>query len=171
MKITVDLSPKSIASAAKALEDYAKSLDNKTSALVDSIGVKGVEIARFNYGGSEGKTHVDTGATLNSIEYEKRNERSGAVTVGGAAVWIEFGTGVKRNGAAGSYVHEKAAELGMSPIGCYGEGHGADPNGWYYPTPDGYKWTSGIKSNPFMYQTSQDLRRYLVAIAQEVFKK
>lgn len=170
MKITVDLSPKSIANAAKALEDYAKSLDNKTSALVDSIGEKGVEIARFNYEGNEGKSHVDTGATLNSIEYEKRNEKSGAVTVGGAAVWIEFGTGVTRNGAAGSYVHEKAAELGMSPIGCYGKGHGSE-EGWFYPTPDGYKWTFGIKSNPFMYQTSQDLRRNLVAIAQEVFKK
>lgn len=168
MTITVSLSAASFADAAKQLRNYAKSLDSKTEKLVREIGERGAELATLHF--LEDK-HVETGETLNSIHYD-HDGNSGTVSVGGNAVWIEFGTGVKRNGgSAGVYVHEKAAELGMSPIGCYEKGHGADPNGWWYYDASGKKHhTFGIASNPFMYKASQGIRSELYAKAKEVFK-
>lgn len=171
MKITVRLSANSIGKAAKALKDYAESLNNKTSALVDAIGTKGAEFAAQEYDlghNAKGGKLIDTGNTLASIAYVKSDEKSGSVTVGGAAVWIEFGTGVKWNSGSG---HPKKGDLGMSDWGTYGKGHGADPNGWWYPYGEKYRHTFGIESNPFMYNASQDMRRELVSIAREVFKK
>lgn len=168
MKITCTLSSQSLAAAAKQLRKYAESLPNKTEKLVRSMGEYGSEMALWHF---DEKPHVETGATRDSIHYE-HSGTSGTVFVGGAAVWIEFGTGVARNGGtAGVYVHEKAAELGMDAIGTYGAGHGADPRGWYYYSADGTKHhTRGIESNPFMYKASQDMRRELLDKAKEVFK-
>lgn len=171
MKITVTLSTDSIGKAAKALHEYAESLNDKTSALVDAIGAKGTEFAVKEYDlghNAKGGKLVDTGNTLASIAYEKTGEKSGSVSVGGAAVWIEFGTGVTHNAGSG---HPKKGDLGMSDWGTYGKGHGADPNGWWYKKDNGWHHTYGIEMNPFMYNTSQDLRRELVTIAREVFKK
>lgn len=165
MKIECTLSSASIMDAANQLRQYAESLSDKTEKLVQSLGEYGVEKA------NDYLKHDDTGMTRDSIQYTHEGT-SGTVSVGGAAVWIEFGTGVARNGGqAGVYVHDKAAELGMDAIGTYGAGHGADPRGWFYYGADGMKHhTRGIESNPFMYQASQDMRRELFDKAKEVFK-
>lgn len=164
MKIECTLSSASFADAAKKLRAYANSLTGKTEKLVQSLGEEGAAAAdRY-------LEHEDTATTRNSIQFTHEGS-SGTVSVGGAAVWIEFGTGVKRNGGtAGVYVHEKAQELGVAAIGTYGKQHGADPNGWWYPSKDGYSHTFGIESNPFMYMASQDMRRDLLDLAREVFK-
>ena len=164
MKIECTLSASSLAKAAKQLEKYADSLASKTEKLVQSLGEYGVERALDNY--ITEPLHVDTGNTVNSIQYTHEGT-SGTVSAGGAAVWIEFGTGVKRNSGSG---HPKKDDLGMSNWGEYGEGHGSDPNGWYYPGYDG-KWhrTFGIEMNPFMYETSQEMRRELLRFAKEAF--
>ena len=168
MKIECTLSAASIADAAKQLRQYAESLSDKTEKLVRTMGEYGSEMALRHF---NEKPHVETGTTRDSIHYE-HDGTSGTVSVSGAAVWIEFGTGVANNGMqAGVYVHEKAAELGMAAIGTYDRGHGADPRGWYYYAADGTKHhTRGIESNPFMYQASQDMRRELLDKAKEVFK-
>lgn len=150
--------------AAKQLRKYAESLQSKTEQLVQELGDLGLDSAANTLG------HVDTGETLESLQFI-REGTNGTVSVGGNAVWIEFGTGVARNGGqAGAYVHQKAQELGMSPIGTYGKGYGANPNGWYYRGADGKTHhTFGIESNAFMYRASQDMRRELVEMAKEVF--
>lgn len=164
MKIECTLSARSIADVVKQLREYADSLQGKTEKLVGDLGKAGVEYANMYL------KHDNTGETRNSIQFEQEGN-AGVVSVGGAAVWIEFGTGVKKNGGqAGAYVHPKAAELGMSAIGTYDKGHGADPRGWWYPDGGGYKHTFGIESNQFMYQASQDMRRDLQEMAKEVFK-
>ena len=166
MTITCTLSAQSLAAAAKQLRDYARSLDDKSDNLVRKLGEYGSEMALEHFNEAP---HVDTGNTIDSIGYTHRGH-SGTVAVGGAAVWIEFGTGVAKNGGnAGVYVHDKAVELGMDAIGTYGKGHGANPGGWFYPKDGVYKHTFGIASNPFMYKSSQDMRRELLDIAKEVF--
>ena len=168
MTITCTLSAQSLMAAAKQLREYARSLDDKADNLVRKLGEYGSEMALEHFNEAP---HIDTGNTIDSIGYTHRGH-SGTVAVGGAAVWIEFGTGVAKNGGnAGAYVHEKASELGMDAIGTYGKGHGANLGGWFYPGTDGkYHHTFGIASNPFMYKSSQDMRRELLDIAKEVFK-
>ena len=164
MNIECTLSAKSIMGAAKQLRKYAESLQSKTENLVQKLGDYGLDSATNLLG------HVDTGETLESLQFI-REGTSGTVTAGGNAVWIEFGTGVAKNGGqAGAYVHPKAAELGMSAIGTYGKGYGANPDGWYYRDADGKSHhTTGIQSNAFMYQTSQNMRHELADMAKEVF--
>jgi len=164
MTITAKLSASSLERAAKQLRKYAESINDKSEKLVRELGEFGVDNAINEI------VHIDTGETINSIQYE-HNGTSGRIVAGGAAVWIEFGTGVRYNGAVGSYAHEKAAELGMSPIGCYGQGNGANENGWWYIGEDGKRHhTFGIASTPFMYNTSKELRRELKDIAKDVFR-
>jgi hypothetical protein len=44
--------------------------------------------------------------------------------------------------------------------------------GWYYPADDGtWKFTEGLPSRPFMYETAQEVRRESNAIFREVFSK
>ncbi len=163
MIIECTLSARSISSAAKQLRKYAASLQKKSETLVQNLGDYGLDCAANSLG------HNDTGETLASLTFT-RNGTSGTVSVGEAAVWIEFGTGVYRNGSVGSYPHPKAQELGMNAIGTYGYGLGANPNGWFYKGADGKKHhTRGIQCNPFMYQASQDMRRELFEMAKEVF--
>ena len=164
MKIDIDLSADSFLSAAKQLRDYADSLQGKSEQLVQWAGEMGLENAANSLG------HVDTGETVGSLDF-KREGAKGTISVGGNAVWIEFGTGVYRNGSVGSYPHPKAQELGMYAIGTYGYGYGANPEGWFYRGADGKKhFTQGIQCNPFMYNAAQDIRRELLDMAKEVFK-
>lgn len=161
MKIDITLSADSFLNAAAELRKYADSLQGKSETLVQKLGDKGVEKANLYL------EHDDTGETRNSIQFV-RNGAEGTVSVGGAAVWIEFGTGVLRNAGSG---HPKKGDLGMADWGTYGQGHGADPNGWYFPSRY-YGWTitKGIQMNPFMYSTSQDMRMDLLDTAKEVFR-
>ena len=162
MTITCTLSAQSLMAAAKQLREYARSLDDKAKELVNELGDYGLDSAANTLG------HFDTGETLSSLEYVP-NGTSGKITVGGNAVWIEFGTGVTHNGDVGSYPHPLAQDLGMDAIGTYGKGHGASRYGWWYPDGGTYKHTFGIKSVQFMYRASQDMRRELIDIAKEVF--
>lgn len=160
MKIECTLSSGSLADAAKQLMKYADSLQSKSERLVKDLGEAGVSYANMYL------EHDDTGETRSSIQFEQK-VNTGVISVGGAAVWIEFGTGVIRNSGS---KHQKADELGMSDWGTYGDGNGANEHGWWYPAEGGHKHTFGIRMNPFMYLASQDIRRELLDIAKEAFK-
>ena len=169
MIINCTLSVSSLANAAKQLRQYADSLKDKSDKLCRKVGEYGVERAKLYW--DQGH-HDDTGETRSSIMYVD-NGTDRYVMAGGAAVWVEFGTGIIRNGGtAGIYVHPKAQELGMSAIGTYGKGNGANPHGWHFPSRY-IGWdaiTKGISANPFIYTASQDMRRELLDMAKEVFK-
>lgn len=88
------------------------------------------------------------------IKTEKRKNTGRIIADSPEAVWYEFGTGVKYNGGKkGVYPHPKAQELGLSAIGEYGKGLGANPNGWYYNG----KRTFGIDARMFVYRTARTL--------------
>ena len=161
MTITCTLSSQSIAAAAKQLRQYSASLEKKSEQLVENLGKAGVEYANMYL------EHDDTGETRNSIQFN-RDVNIGVLSVGGAAVWIEFGTGVLAN--AGNPPHPKRDEVGAVGWGEYGHGYGVDI--WEFPSKRYGKWlpTAGIPMNPFMYETSQSLRFVLTDFAKEVFK-
>ena len=160
MKIECSLSAASIRAAAQRLERYAQSLKGKSEKLVRALGEKGVEYA------NKYLEHDDTGETRESIQFTQEGQR-GTISVGGATVWIEFGTGVLAN--AGNAPHPKRDEVGAVAWGEYGRGYGKGV--WEFPSRY-YGWTAtkGIPMNPFMYLSSQALRRELEAMAKEAFK-
>lgn len=160
--LTISADADGFAKAAEWLEDYSKSLKQKTIDLVGVMLQKGEDYAVNGLG------HIDTGETLSTL-FAYRNGNKGVILVGGNAIWIEFGTGVVAN--AGNAPHPKADELGMSPWGTFGQGKGANPNGWWYMGDDGIPHhTYGIPANRFMYNAAQMLRRECPQLAKEVFK-
>lgn len=161
-KVIVDLNADNgIKNAIKELRQYRNSIKSKTLKLIDRMLSVGEEYAINSV------AHIDTGETLSSI-MGYRNGTKGVIVAGGNAIWIEFGTGVKNNGSAGTSPHPKGGELGMT-IGTYGLGHGADPNGWWYYDDGEIKHTYGIKANMFMYKTALELQRVCPELAKEVF--
>lgn len=145
--------------AASWLEGYADRLEKNANELVSRMLKEGEQYAMNALG------HIDTGETLSTI-MGYREGNTGILLVGGAAIWIEFGTGVTFN----SEMHPEASRLGMSAHGTYGHGHGADPCGWHYLGKDGkWHWTMGIPQNRFFYNTAKMLREEYRRIAKEVF--
>lgn len=167
MTIEFELSEKSIDDAIRKIELYKKDLKTKTSRLVDVLAKRVEEYAAF-----ELSQHVWTGETLASLRsVHDADSFTARVIVGGAAVWLEFGTGVVANPVGvGNYAHPKAAELGMDGIGEYGHGHGADPNGWWYYDADGRKrHTYGIPATMFMYYSAMTTRDRIPEMARGLF--
>lgn len=162
-RLEVDIN--NIDKAADWLEDYAKNkLKAYCEALITRMLREGEVTARILL------THIDTGNTMSSI-MGYRDGNKGMILVGGNAIWIEFGTGVVANNGA-AYPNPAAQNLGMNAIGTYGEGHGSDPNGWYYKDENGeWQHTFGIPANMFMYNTAQMLRRNYAQMAKEIFSK
>ncbi len=80
---------------------------------------------------------------------------------------VEFGTGTCTD-RKGSGRHPKAQEFGYQ----YDvNGHGED--GWYYfdQNQNRVRWTKGMRSRPFMFETSVELIDNLENTAKEVFGK
>ena len=154
MTIEFELSEESIDSAISQLEDYEKSFREHTSELVKETAEQ-VE----RYAAYELAQHIDTGETIASLKTATREgSNSATVSVGGAAIWLEFGTGVVTNNSyIGGYVHPKGAELGMCGLGTYGQGHGADPD------------FHGIPATLFMWNSAQTARRDIPNLARRIF--
>jgi hypothetical protein len=86
--------------------------------------------------------------------------------------FVEFGTGV----ALGNTIHPNGEYLAKASW-AYGSGEKIFTTkdgkiGWIYPTDDGgFRFTEGMGSRPFMFETAQELDRQFVQIAKEVFAK
>lgn len=187
MTIDCILSENSLDHAIKILENYRDSLEYKSERLVDEVSQVVENNAR-----TELTRHIWSGETLATLHTEKMAEqgrtRSAKISVGGAAVWLEFGTGVVANNCApGEFVHPMAKELGMYGIGEYGHGFGSRPDGWYFYDDGQYdaEWaggtyntyntgksihTFGIPATLFMYHSAWAGRRALERIARGVFR-
>lgn len=178
MTIECSLSEKDLDRAIRLVELYAKDLDGKTSVFVDSLAKIAEDNAR-----NELSKHVWSGETLASLHTEKMadrgHSRSRKVSCGGAAVWLEFGTGVVANNCSpGEYMHPLAKELGMFGIGEYGHGLGSNPNGWFFSKAE---WdhgtynvyeryhTFGIPATRFMWDSAAETRYRLVKTARGIF--
>ena len=155
MNINVELSEQSLDEAIMALQIYRDSLDQKASKLVGDLATQVEEYAAY-----ELSKHIWTGETLESLRKKyKFGDLTARVLVGGAAIWLEFGTGVvTNNSSVGGYVHPMGAELGICGLGTYGQGHGADPN------------FHGIPATLFMWNSAQAARRDIPDLARRIFR-
>lgn len=176
--------PRSLDRARHKILEYRRWVLDTLNELMDVLAEFG-EIEAINR-----VAHIDTGETLDSIHgythFATANKKEAIIVAGGAAVWIEFGTGIIANPVD---LHPNRPP-GIVGIGEYGHGQGGDTDrGWYYPTdrpelalarPNGQPvrmrsgmylaYTRGMPQNLFMWNTAMEIARQAPAIAKEVFR-
>ena len=159
----------SLENGIKELENYKLRVQEKTRLLVQKLTDYGAEIVRIkivNMGA------YYSGELMQGVSgYYSPTLNAGLIRVTSDHVaFVEFGTGVvgqnnpHRNGeylskAAWSYA--SGAKIFTTKDGRVG---------WIYPTDDGgFRFTEGMESRPFMYETSLELHKDLERITTEVF--
>ena len=169
-EIIINLNEKnSIAKARRRLHAYKRRIYNKTSLLAQRLTDYGAEIAQIKIV-SLGAYY--SGELLSGVSgYFSPSLQAGFVKVSSDhAAFVEFGTGVV--GMAnphqnGEYLSKAAWDYASGKeIFFTGDGR----IGWNYPTDDGeFRFTEGMPSRPFMYETALELERGFSRMAKEVF--
>lgn len=168
-KIVCGISSRDFGKAANEVRKYQEELIIRVKALTNALCDYGVVIARSLLIELDA---IDKGNLVNSVSaYYDPTTNTGFVRVNcDYAVFVEFGTGVR--GASSPYIGDAINKVAYR----YGDGTHyvmlADGRiGWFYPADDGtFKFTEGMPSRPFMYDTAQELRRRYLELAREVFK-
>lgn len=161
MKIKVNpLDPDSIDKAIAEVEKYEKFIAEKAQELVRLLKELGVEKAKE-------LVPIDTGVAQQSI-IGYMDENKGIIQAGGYCKYIEFGTGVRGLGsqhpspeylAIMQWAYNSGATIFTTKDGR---------EGWYYPADDGsWRFTEGMPSRPFMFETAQYLKREASRLAKE----
>ena len=157
-KIIVNLGNVSV--AIEEIEKYQKRLENNIKEFLTRLLETGVEISKakiMELGA------FDNGELHDSLSYMLYKEGNKGIifTDCSHACFVEFGTGIK--GANSPHP--------TMPWAYDINGHGED--GWYYyDTEQGrIRFTQGMPSRPFMYETTKELEQRAVEIAREVFSR
>ena len=160
---------RSVKNAIKELKRYRKDLEAKTRLLVQRLTDDGAELVRVKIV-SMGAYY--SGALLSGVDgYYSPTLNAGFVRVTSDHVaFVEFGTGVvgqNKPHSNGEYLAKAAWEYASGKtIFTTKDGK----VGWYFPMEDGtWRFTQGMKSRPFMYETALELQRTFPRIAKEVF--
>lgn len=157
--------PDSIDAAIKELEKRKRAIHKHAEELTQLLTNLGVEKARD-------LVPVDTGVAQSSIiGYIDDAEGIGIIRAGGYCKYIEFGTGVRGRESPHPSAEYKAIMQWAYNSGATIFTTKDGKEGWYYPVGDGtWRFTEGMPSRPFMYETAQYLRKEAQKIASEVFK-
>ena len=167
--ISVKLDPQEIANAIEEIRGYQKEVEQKARLLVEKLVDEGANLARVkivNMGA------FDSGDLLSGVGgYFSPLLNAGFVRVtSDHAAFVEFGTGV----IGQSNPHQNGEYLARASWG-YATGPKIFTTkdgrvGWIYPTDDGgFRFTEGMKSRPFLYETALELQRIFPRMAKEVF--
>ena len=167
--ILVTLDPQSVANAIKEITEYRKEVERKTKLLVQRLTDLGADIARIKI---VSLGAVQSGELLSGVSgYFSPLLNAGFVKVTSDHVaFVEFGTGV----ALANGLHPNGEYLARAAW-VYGSGSKIFTTkngkiGWIYPTDDGeFRFTEGMGSRPFMYETALELQREFPTIAKAVF--
>lgn len=167
-QIKIRLDTKDIIRAIRELRSYKEEIERKSRQIVMSLVDDGVNILRaviieMNIN--------DTGDLYSSVDgYYSASLNAGIIRVNCEyAVFVEFGTGTV--GKDSPYPGAAMAEAGYKY--CGGTHYFTTKDGrigWVYPTKDGeFRFTEGLPSRPFMYETAKELRKQLDDKIKEVF--
>lgn len=169
-EITIDLNTKGgIKKGIKDLYAYKKRVQKNTGLLVQKLTDYGAEIARIkivNMGA------YYSGELLSGVSgYYSPTLNAGFVKVASDHVaFVEFGTGVvgQNNSHKNGEYLSKAAWSYASGSKIFTTQDGRV--GWIYPTDDGgFRFTEGMESRPFMYETALELQSKFEEMAKAVF--
>lgn len=157
--------PDSIDAAIKELEKRKRAIHKQAEELTQLLTNLGVEKARD-------LVPVDTGVAQSSIiGYIDDAEGIGIIRAGGYCKYIEFGTGVRGRESPHPSAEYKAIMQWAYNSGATIFTTKNGKEGWYYPVGDGtWRFTEGMPSRPFLYETAQYLRKEAKRLAREVFK-
>jgi len=170
--IRVPLTVHGIDNAIKELNHYKAWLKERTEKFVKALGDEGLQIARAKF-----QSAAYDGTNDVSVSIEERGENHLAVVaIGGAVLFIEFGTGVKYPNN-----HPEVGKFGFTH-GGYGYGLGKLESGWRY---DGEPGTSGEviasgkyagmvhtygnPANMSLYLTVKELKEKFEEIARRIY--
>ena len=165
------LDPKSVDKAIKELNAYKKEVETKTKTLAQRLIDLGADIVRMKIV-SMGAYY--SGELLSGVDgYYSPALNAGFIRVTSDHVaFVEFGTGIvgqQNPHTNGEYLSKASWGYATgSKIFTTQDGR----VGWIYPTDDGgFRFTEGMNSRPFMYETALELERQYAQIAKEVFAK
>ena len=168
--IRINLNEKdSLERGIKELKAYKKRVQDNTRLLVQRLTDYGAEVVRIKIV-SMGAYY--SGGLLSGVSgYYSPSLNAGFVKVASDHVaFVEFGTGV-----VGQNNPHQNGEYLSKAAWSYASGSKIFTTkdcrvGWIYPTDDGeFRFTEGMASRPFMYETSLELQRNLQRITREVF--
>ena len=115
---------------------------------------------------------AESGETSDSILTESkvtgvRHNRYGYIIAGGAAIWLEFGTGVHY---PDNYPGTKPS--GIVEHGEYEKKKGSTGDAWFYYDQKQGRWraTRGLPARAFMWRTATHLRNHFPELARKVWK-
>ena len=170
--IEAQLNSASLNAAIEELEEYKKWLIRKTKEFLTALADEGVQIANSNFAKA---VYDGTNDVTCSVE-DRGDNKVAVVAVGGATLFIEFGTGIKYPDT-----HPEAGKHGMTR-GEYGHKLGRLPSGWRYQGDPGSNGevitegehageihTYGNPANMCMYQTVRELEEKFEEIARRVY--
>ncbi len=163
------MSKQSINMAIRRLKEYQKEVETKTIALAQRLTDLGVETAKIKI---VELGAVDNGDLLSSVGgYFSPLLNAGFIMVtSDHAAFVEFGTGAVGNTNPHSNAEYLAKASWKYMVGEKIFTTKDGKVGWIYPTDDGgYRFTEGMPSRPFMYETALELDRQFIQIAKEVF--
>lgn len=172
-KFTTDLSIKGIQNLQKQLLNYKDNiLQHRVDLFAKTLAERGVEIAQVNVARMDA---IFTGELISSIHTRYGGSTKRAATFfivadSEHAVYVEFGTG--QLGEEGGYPYPFPEGINWD----YNSGEqiiqlSTGEYGWFYPMDDGtWRFTQGMPSRPFMYETSLELMQSVVKIAKEIFR-
>lgn len=172
------LDPNSIEGAIRELAVYNEQLEQKLDTLktrvAEEIGNLAQQIASgavvgdlFWVKGSSGQT-IEKAANIN-ITIDSSGNSKLVMMNGEDAVWVEFGTGVWFNGAAGTSPNAFATNVSPSmTIGSYDKGHGKR-NVWFFKDGGETYMTHGVPALMPLYRACTETRNRIAEIAREVF--
>lgn len=156
--IRLTLDEKSIAEAIKALTAYRDKIEDMPQELIFRMTEQGVSFAQQN---ASYMDIYDSGELVNNIDSKYENEKGYVYSGAKHSAFCEFGTGVVGLGSQ----HPNPPDGWTYDSNEHGE------DGWWYYNKDGERrWTKGMPSRPYMYDTSRMLRRMTVPTAKEVLK-
>ena len=162
--IKVKLTEQSIKNAIRELETYKAWVEEKEAELRQRLAQRGATVASIQFARA-----VYSGVNDVTVRVDDTGSVAVIYAEGEAAVFIEFGSGVKYG-----YGHPDAAKHGFGPgtwsDGPDGKGHWDDPNGWWLPKEKGGGHSYGNPPAMAMYQAVQAITESVTEIAREVFK-
>lgn len=155
--IEVKLTAKSIGSAVKELERYAKWVTKKEAELRSRLAMLGATVASIQFARA-----IYNGSNDVSVRVDNTGSVAVIYAEGESVAFIEFGAG-----ATYGYGHPMAGQFGVGP-GTYpsDKGHWDDPNGWWFGSG---QHTYGNPPAAAMYSAVKEITENVTRIAKEVF--
>lgn len=175
--IDMELSTQSINRAIKEIESFRKQLVNCCDELVKTLVAEGIVVAQMNV---MSMNAVYTGKLEDSIDgvFFPEDHLGVIFTKVPYAIFVEYGTGIvgAQNAHPGINDEDWKDPVAMKDGKLYLEydsgNHGED--GWvYYCTTDNnkrFRWTKGMPSRPFMYNTYKWLHENAERLAGTAFR-